>query len=449
MKKIIEKLKHLSKKKVVFIAIAVVLVGGLVIYKTSRSKTQTVQYQTATVEKGDLIVSTSATGTISSGNSTDISTKASGVVKKVYVSNGDEVTKGQKIADLTLDEYGQERQASAYSAYVDAQVAAKTAEAAKDGADIAMWEAREAIFDAIDDIDYKNDNTVNPATKETYTDSEKMIVDKTLTKNQKTFAAAELKYKTADAAIAKAKATVVSAWKDYQQAAATIVAPSAGTVNNLALSIGTVITTTTSTSSTTNTVTAQQIGKINDNSGSFQASVSLSEIYIVGIKANQKVTLTLDAYTDKTFTGKVLSVDTDGSVSSGVTTYPVTILLDPTTVEIYPNMAVSVDIIKEVKTNVIKIPTTAITTNNDQSSVEVMKDGQPTTVTVELGISNDNSTEITSGLNEGDIIITSTTTSQQSTLNTSEASPFSGISRSTGSSNRNSVVIQGGGPPGF
>jgi len=185
MKKMFTSLRNLSKKKVFAIIAVVILIGGIAVYKLTRSKTPTVSYQTATVEKGDLIVTTSATGTISSGNSTDITTKANGVVNKVYVSNGDKVTKGQKIADLTLDEYGTERQASAYSAYIDAKVAVKTAVAAKDEADIQMWTDRQAIFTAIDNIDYKNDNAINPATKKDYTDSEKMIIDKTLAKNQK------------------------------------------------------------------------------------------------------------------------------------------------------------------------------------------------------------------------------------------------------------------------
>jgi multidrug efflux pump subunit AcrA (membrane-fusion protein) len=179
------------------------------------------------------------------------------------------------------------------------------------------------------------------------------------------------------------------------------------------------------------------------------ASVSLTEVDITSVKANQKVTMTLDAYEDKTFTGKVLSVNTSGNVSSGVTSYPVTILLDPVNVEIYPNMAVNADIITDVKNDVIVVDSTAVTTTNGESSVQVKKDNKVTTVKVETGISNDSQTEIISGINEGDDVVTSvvnaTSTSQTSNNTTS---PFSGLGGGSSSSKSSSGGMPAGGPPG-
>jgi HlyD family secretion protein len=84
-------------KKILFLSLPVVLGVGiwLLITKLGGSKTT---YETATATKGVLVVSTSGSGTITSGNYSNITTKVSGTVKKVYVTNGDKVTKGQKLA---------------------------------------------------------------------------------------------------------------------------------------------------------------------------------------------------------------------------------------------------------------------------------------------------------------------------------------------------------------
>jgi len=113
----------------------------------------------------------------------------------------------------------------------------------------------------------------------------------------------------------------------------------------------------------------------------------------------------------------VLIVDTNGQVASGVTTYPATIVFDTSAPNIYPNMSVNADIITNVKDNVILVPSGAIQTSNNQSTVQILKNGKPTDVTVELGDSNDTQTEIVSGVSEGDLVVTNVVT--KSTTQTS------------------------------
>lgn len=471
MHKIIEKIKNFGglikrlslKKKIVFSVVLIIIIVLLKFF-VFNSKTGEVTYEKATVTKGTLITSVSGSGTITSVNSTDISSKVSGVVKEVYVSNGDTVTKGQKIALIELDEYALERQSSAWASYLNAQEAVKTAEKDKAVADIAMWEAREAILKAEDDIEYKNTNSTNPDTDEDYTLSERTVIDKSLEKAKLTYAEAETKYKNADTEIKTAKTKVTSALRDYQINSSTIVAPVAGVVNNLNLAAGMTITSSSNSnnSASENSVSAtaaQTFGKVSDPEGSLLATVSLSEVDVISVKANQKVTLTFDAYDDKTFTGKVLAVDTDGSSSSGVTSYSVTIILDSIDVEVYSNMAVTADIITDIQTDVLMLPTTAIRTLTNQSSVQILKDGVLANAIVEIGSANDSYTVIKSGLNEGDEVITSviTTNEDDDDGSSSEASPFSGLSNSNSSSNRSgtgTVIMTGsmggggGAPPG-
>lgn len=320
---IIDVCRHLSWKKKALFFIGLATVAMLLYFFVFSSNKSTVTYTTEAVTKGSLISSISGSGTITSVNSTNISSKVSGVVSAVYVNNGDTVTKGQKIALITLDEYGLERQTSAWKSYLDAQEAVKTAEKDKATADIDMWQARQDILDAEDDIEYKNTNAINPATKEEYTLSERTIIDKKLGQAKLSFTEAETRYNNADAAISAARAQVTSALRDYQRNSSQIVAPVAGVVSNLNLAAGMVITSSSNTSNNSSAnensvaaTAAQTFGKISDPKGSLLATISLSEIDVISVKANQKATLVFDAYEGKSFTGKVLAVDTDGTSSS-------------------------------------------------------------------------------------------------------------------------------------
>jgi len=442
------------------VGLVIILSGaGYVVYRNVvKISKQKVQYETTTVAKGTLTTVVSGSGTITTGNTTSITTGATGTVKTLYVKNGDTVTKGDKIAEITLDEYGQKRQAAAWLSYVNAKNAVNSSKTNKESSDLDMWNARQAILDAEDDIDYMLTNPINPDTNEKWTDGEKSVLYKSLEKAKIAFTAYEQKFVSFDADTQNASVRVTSAYYDYKQVASTILAPESGTIQNLVLAVGTVISNTsdssisidTGTSSTnslfTNTslsATSQSVGFIKSAEGVFKATVNLTEIDIPSIKPDQKVTITMDAFPDNTFTGKVLAVDTNGSVSSGVTTYPVTILLDPTTIDIYPKMAVDAEIITSLKSDVLLVPTSAISTVDGVSAVQILRDGKPTSVTVTIGSANDTETEITSGLAEGNVVVISMTSSANakstSSTKTTSTSIFSGMGGMGGGM---------GGPPG-
>lgn len=434
-------------------SVILVLALGYIGFFQIKIKKNTVTYQTTIATKGTLIQSIEGSGTITSGNYTNVTTKASGTVSAVYVTNGDTVVKGQKIADITLDEYATERQSSTWANYLSALDAVKAAQQTKISEDLAMWKARQAILNAEEDIKYVNENPINPDTNSNWTLGEKTILEKTLEEQRLAFKTAESKYSHADADIAEAYSKATSALRTYQENSATIIAPENGVISDLMLAQSIVVSASSATSNTSGAtiVSAQTVAKINHPESQLIATISLTEIDITMVKANQKVTLTLDAFEDQTFTGKVLAVNTSGSISSGVTSYPVTILLDQTDVDIYPNMAVNATIITNMETDVILIPTTAITVEtNGVSIVQIMQNDNPTTVTVETGNANDTDTVITSGIAEGDTVITATIQTSAATDTTNTTSPFSGVSTSN---TRSSTSGMGGGimggPPGF
>ncbi len=152
------------------------------------------------------------------------------------------------------------------------------------------------------------------------------------------------------------------------------------------------------------------------------ADLSLNEVDATKIKVGQKVTLTFDAIPDLTLAGTVVEVSPLGTVSQGVVTYNVKIAFDTQDERIRPGMSVTANIITQVKSDILSVPSEAVKAQGNSNYVEtpastfasasttpiVPLSQAPVKTPVIVGISNDTSTEIVSGLSEGDWIIIKT-----------------------------------------
>jgi multidrug efflux pump subunit AcrA (membrane-fusion protein) len=153
------------------------------------------------------------------------------------------------------------------------------------------------------------------------------------------------------------------------------------------------------------------------------AQATFNETDVVNIRVGQKATITFDALPDLTLTGKVSEVDPVGTVSQGVVSYNVQIALDDVSnTNAKPGMSDTVSIIVNTKQDVLLVPNSAVTTKQGVSYVNVLgTDGTPTQQEVTIGLSNDSLTEIVSGLNEGDAVVTQTVTTQSAASQSSAA----------------------------
>ncbi len=426
MSKILGIFRWLVSNKLRLIVIILVLLAiGFFVFRNLTQKSQAPQYQTAQAEKGTLVTTVTSSGNITTANNVQITIQASGVINDVLVRNGDQVSQGQTVATLTLDQASQQKQASAYSSYLSAK---------------SQLDAAQAKINSLQSAEFKaNQKLINDGVARNLKSD-----DPTYIQENADWLQAEADYKNQQAVIAQAQAAVNSAALTLTQTSSTITAPAPGVIKGLTITPGAIVTVTSSGSNSTGT--SQVLGSVYQQ-GPIQAQVNLSEIDSIKVSEGQKATLTLDAFPDSTFTGHVTSINTNGVVSSGVTTYPAVIGFDSGNDHIYPNMAVSAKIITNVKPNVLLVPSAAIQSNNGQSSVRVMRKGSPVFVPVEIGDSNDTQTEITSGINEGDTVVTGQASTRTGQTSTSPFSAFGGrgFGGGGGGAGGGAVRVRGGG----
>jgi len=174
------------------------------------------------------------------------------------------------------------------------------------------------------------------------------------------------------------------------------------------------------------------------------AEVSLNEVDAAKVKTGQKATLTFDAIDGLEISGQVDDIDTLGTISQGVVAYSAKIGFDTQDDRVKPGMSVSANIITQAKQDILYVPNSAIKTSNSSQYVQTLDQPQtsqsasisqavtsllaPRQVPVQTGISNDTFTEITSGLKEGDQIISRTVSSSATQTTTQQNSLFGGSS---------------------
>ena len=328
--------KLLSHRKRTVVIVVLIILGGFIGWRTiSSNKGEKVEPQTAQVERGMLISSVSASGQVLSVNVMSANTKASGIVKKVYVKDGDQVKGGDKILEIDLDFQGQQKNASAWSSYLSAKNSLESAKATQYTLQADLFSKWGTFKELAESDDYENADGIPKY-------EQRSLPEFHIPEKQ--WLAAELKYKNQDQVIAQVQAALNSSWLTYVQTSPVITAPADGIITSLMFAEGMNI----GTLDTGNTSSNQKVATI-QTEGMPIVSVNLSEIDVSRVEIGQKATIVLDSVPDKTFTGKVIGVDRIGQTTSGVTQYPAIIQLDSSSAEILPNMTVTANVVIERK----------------------------------------------------------------------------------------------------
>lgn len=167
-----------------------------------------------------------------------------------------------------------------------------------------------------------------------------------------------------------------------------------------------------------------------------QTVISVDELDISSVKKGQTAEITVSAFPDETFTGKVTKVAKEGTNENGVSSFEVIITFDQIK-GLKIGMSTEAKVLTENKEDVIYVPIEAVQNQGSKKYVTVQNsagtDGETavtTKQTVEIGINNDQYIEIKSGLEEGQIVqlpITISNDSSSDSRNREDRMPNGGL----------------------
>ncbi|OGC50413.1 hypothetical protein A2716_04370 [candidate division WWE3 bacterium RIFCSPHIGHO2_01_FULL_40_23] len=383
MEKIVNFLKkHKLLTATLLIALAI-FAGRKLLSRGSETKKEE-QTITAKVGKGNVTSSISASGKVATANYLSVTTSVNGIVREVFVKEGDDVETGQKIMELTLDSEGERSRISSYNTYLQTLHSLHTAEKS-----LVTLEAN--VFKEEEDFEDVQETT-------SYQTSAERVAFKTAEAEHLT-AKNNLELKKEE--IQRLKVSLSGAWLDYQLQSPVITAPTNGVIASVLAVDGAKIENSVSERST------QTVAAIK-KPGAPIATLNVGEIDINNVKVGQKVNLTLNSISGKVLVGAVAGIDKIGTSESGVSNYPVTVKFDKESDLVLPNMTVTAEIVKDEKQGVLYVPTASIQVRRGKSTVNVMRNGQREEVEVQTGISDADNTEIISGLSEGEEVVVNT-----------------------------------------
>jgi len=395
--------KKKRRNRIIYAVIGVVVVLCAVIglIAATRGGTKIDPSKLAKVEKGDLAKSVVATGKVEPITKVEIKSKASGIVKKLYVDAGDRVKKGKLLAELDREEISaQVAQARASLEASEASLKGSEAdyERAKvdaEGPDVPMLKrayeraqgmAKEGVVSAsqLDDAQKNYELGLN-----------KMNVAKAQLQVLKA------KIGQAAASLARDKATLVQL--EEQLSYTTVVSPIDGIILSRDVEVGDAV---------------SSILVLGSSATLIMTEGDTSEVYVKGkvdesdigkVYLGQPARIKVESFKDKTFNGKVTKISPMGVEKDNVTTFEVRVSINNPGGELKAAMTANAEIILEEHKNVLQIPEGSILYDKDKkASVEVPdekgKEGKKK-VAVNIGISNGAKTEVLGGLKEGDQVV--------------------------------------------
>ena len=380
-------------------AVVVLVVAGALIAASTGTKID--PSKLAKVEKGDLAKSVVATGKIEPITKVEIKSKASGIVKKLYVDYGDKVKKGEVLAELDKEEI---------EARVDqarAQLEASTASLNGTRADLVRAK-----------VDAEGPDV--PLLKRAYDRAQGMAKDGVVSASalddaEKNYELALNKQNVAKAQLQVLQAKIGQAQGQMSQDRAnlkqleeqlgytTIESPIDGIVLSRDVEIGDAV---------------SSILVLGSTATLVMTMGDTSEVYVKGkvdesdigkVYLGQPARIKVESFKDKTFTGKVTKISPMGVEKDNVTTFEVRVSINNPEGVLKAMMTANAEIILEEHKNVLQIPEGSIIYDKDKNaSVEVpdskAKEGKKK-IAVNIGISNGAKTELLKGLKEGDQVV--------------------------------------------
>ena len=341
------------------------LVAIVIWLMSGGKKEQTVEFETAKVEKQNISTSITATGTIEPVTSVTVGTQVSGIVSKLYVDYNSVVKKGQVIAELDKTNLISE-----------------------------LNRAKADLSSAQSTLNYETANFNRYQT----------LFDKGLV-SANDYESARLSYDKARQSVASSRESVQKAQTNLGYA--TITSPIDGVVLSKSVEEGQTV------AASFNT---PELFTIAQDLTDMRVIADIDEADIGGVQEGQRVTFTVDAFPDDKFEGQVTQVRQQATTSSNVVTYEVVISAPNKDLKLKPGLTANVTIFTLEKNDVLAAPAKALRFMPNEallSKGQQIEDVEAKTKVwtlegntfkahaVEVGTTNGMLTEIVSGISAG------------------------------------------------
>ena len=340
------------------LALLVVLVGAGAWYWFGIKKPDAPQYRTATIEKGRLVASVSATGTLAAVVSVQVGSQVSGQLKDVLVDFNSQVSKNQLIARIDPESFEYRvRQAQADLDAAQAQVATQQANIAAQRAALSQVEV--SLADARRDLERKEQLSDKKFLSPAEVDKARATMN-ALVEQQKSAMAqvdvARANAGNASAMVKQREAALAQARVDLERTA--IRSPVSGIVIKRSVDKGQTVAA---------SLQAPELFIIAENLADMRVDTAIDESEIGKIKIGQRATFTVDAFPGKTFEGAVRQVRKSAQVVSNVVTYLVEVSAPNPDLLLLPGMTANVRVVTDTFEDVLKAPNAAIRFRPPQS----------------------------------------------------------------------------------
>jgi HlyD family secretion protein len=400
----------MKKKKVLIpILIGVVLLMVFIGYKACKRESKQVSIETSKVKRGSVSNIIKATGTVQAIKTVTVGCQVSGVIDRIFVDYNAHVKTGQLMAEID-----------------------------KRTLTASLEDARASLDKAKAEVTYQTAN---------YTRI-KALFDKNLAAQTDydlafyNYSQSLASYKTAQLAFDKSKINL-----DY----ATIYSPIDGVVLKRAVDEGQTVTAGFSTPT---------LFTIANDLTQMQVEAAIDEADIGKVKMDQRVSFTVDAYSDMKFEGKIIQVRLQPTTTNNVVTYTVIVKAPNPDQKLMPGMTASISVSVDEANDVLLMSSKGLHFTPDQTlltdyfaslsekdrpkkpegtspasppakmdttmqMVWVKKGSDIHPVPVKIGIDNDLNAQVISGLNEGEeVIIAMTEVKTTASTKASTGSPF-------------------------
>jgi len=353
------------------------------------------------IDRGNLARSVVATGKIQPLAKVEVKSKASGIVKKIFIDYGDRVKQGQVLVELDKEQL-QARMDEARANLMAAQAGLESAQATYErnvvdaqGPDLpylksAAERGRKAAAQGLVAA-----SVLDEAEKAYHLGLNKQL------SAQRNIAVSKAEVGKARAQVAQNQAALASADEDLRNS--TIVSPMDGLVLSRNVEIGDAV---------------SSILVLGSQATLIMTLGDVSSVYVLGkvdqadigkVYLGQPARITVESFKEKKFGGRVTKISPMGAEKDNVTTFEVRVSIQNPGGELRANMSANAEIILEEKQSVLLVPETAVIYDKDRNaSIEIpdlKSDTGRRRVPVKLGISNGIKTELVSGLDDGQKVV--------------------------------------------